>query len=349
MKTKTSFFSRRLLHIVISSSLLVAGCSKNSNSVSAPTAGTVAGDTISIVSTPNPNLFPLLLAMADNPGLKVKIIPVGTYGEFRDKLVSGSADALVAMSYMAAKLVTTGAVPDLKLKSVGYWNGFYEITHSGISSFNDLKGKRLVISGPVGTGQNGGPDIIFQAAMKRVGLVPGTDFQISYVNLTDGTQQVAGGQQDAILLAEPAGTAFTVMGTMNGADLKKNISIQSIFSGFTQWPANQLPLGGLSVKNSVLQNSAKKITFDLVQQLYEQKAAQIMQGNLSDAMKMTDKLNTIYAGLLSQTFPAPAIVKAIKDNTLLYRNDKTVQSIKTDLDSWIKELLGSSPGDGFYN
>lgn len=346
---------RKIIFKALFLSALVFGliaCSKSTATLE-PGAGAGAGvtaitDTITFVSTPNPNIFPLLLALADNPSLKVKIIPVAEGSDLTAKLTSGEADGMTSMSYIAAKQVTTGKVPDLQLFSVTYWSGFYEIADKSINHFNDLKGKHLIISGPVGNGKNGGPDIIFQAAMKRLGINPATDFKLEYLPLAEGTAKISNNQADAILLAEPAGTGLVLFNLINQNKFKKAINLQAIFTGFSAWPVGQLPVGGLSFKSSILNNTAKKATFDLVKKAYELKAAQIMNANLTDAQTIADKFNALYAAMLPQPVPAPIIVAAVKQGTLIFNNDKSVQTIKTDLDRWIKELIGYSPGDNFY-
>lgn len=350
MNQKSIFSTFFLLTLVIG----LFSCSKSSTtSGSGGSSGsgsnvTTITDTITFVSTPNPNIFPLLLALADNPSLKVKIIPVAEGSDLTSKLSSGEADGMTSMSYIAAKQVTTGKVPDLQLFSVTYWSGFYEIADKSINNFNDLKGKHLIISGPVGNGKNGGPDIIFQAAMKRLGINPTTDFQLEYLPLADGTAKISNNQADAILLAEPAGTGLVLFNLMNQNKFKKAINLQAVFTGFTGWPLGQMPVGGLSFKSSILSNAAKKATFDLVKKAYDLKAAQIMNASLTDAKTIADKFNLLYASMLPQPIPAAIIVSAIKQGTLIFNNDKSVQTIKTELDMWVKELLGSSPGDTFY-
>ncbi|HQT25472.1 MAG TPA: hypothetical protein PLK99_02590, partial [Burkholderiales bacterium] len=75
------------------------------------------GDAIStplrVVSTPNPNVFPLLLAMSENPGLPVTLVPVATGNDIVNAFSSGLGDALLSMTYAAAQDVVTGKVPRL--------------------------------------------------------------------------------------------------------------------------------------------------------------------------------------------------------------------------------------------
>ncbi|MDE3142830.1 MAG: ABC transporter substrate-binding protein [Bacteroidota bacterium] len=351
MKTGKTILALLVSFMVLSacSKTAVTAGSTSANNSNNGNDSTVVTDTITIVSTPNPNIFPLLLALADNPSLKVKIIPVSDGSGLTSNLISGAADGMTSMSYIAAKQVTDNKVPDLQIRSVVYWSGFYEIAKPTVSSFNDLLGKHLIISGPVGNGKNGGPDIIFRAAMKRLNINPDTDFQLEYLPLADGVNKISNQQADAILLAEPAGTGLVLSNMMNMNRLSKAINLQSIFTGYTQWDANIMPVGGLSFKNSSLTGVGKKNTFDAMKTLYEQKAVQIMNGDINDAQKIADMFNALFGNVLPQTLPAQIIVTGVKTGSLVYKNNYSVPAIQSDLDKWIVELLGTSPGSNFYS
>jgi len=135
-----------------------------------------------IVATPNPNVFALLLAMARQPALPVSLIPIGDGGQIDSTFAAGQGDALLAMTYTMAKKVISGKVPDLQLLRVNLWRGFSELAPSaaGVTSFSQLVGKGLLVSGPTSGGKGGGPDLIFQAALKRAGYGV-ADFKVCYL------------------------------------------------------------------------------------------------------------------------------------------------------------------------
>lgn len=315
--------------------------------VAEPMGGEIL-DSLTVVSTPNPNVFPLLLALAQDPDLPVRVVPVSGESGLTEALESGRADAMVSMTYVAAKQVVSGRVPDLQLHSVAYWSGFFEVAVPGIETFQDLKGKRLVISGPVGNGKGGGPDIIFQAAMKREGLVPGQDFHLEYLPLPEGIGRVTDGEADAILLAEPAATGLSLQSFMTGSQLRKSLNIQQVFTGFDSWESGQVPLGGLSARAGSLTDPGKLATFERLRNRYMESASRLMAGHPADAQAVTERFNVLFGDLLAQPVPASILVVAVARGGLVYRSDLSLGAVRSDLDRWIVELLGASPGEGFY-
>lgn len=121
---------------------------------SAPATATPAASApvaLRIVATPNPNVFPLLLAMARQPSLPVTLVPIADGAQIDTTFAAGQGDALLAMNYTTAKKVITGKVPDLQLLRVNLWRGFSELTVSGaaVTNFSQLVGKGLLVSAPL--------------------------------------------------------------------------------------------------------------------------------------------------------------------------------------------------------
>jgi ABC-type nitrate/sulfonate/bicarbonate transport system substrate-binding protein len=167
-------------------------------------------DAIGVVSPPNPHVFPLLLALARDPDLPVRLLPIAESRDADTLLQSGEASAMLAMSYIAAKKRMTGAVPDLTLYSLNFWRGFFQVAGEDVRTFADLRGQRLVVSGPIGNGQGGGGDIIFQAAARRAGLDPAIDFDVTYMPLAEGSAAVARGEAAAITVPSPGSTGMVM-------------------------------------------------------------------------------------------------------------------------------------------
>jgi NitT/TauT family transport system substrate-binding protein len=302
-------------------------------------------ESLTVVSPPNPNVFPLLLAMKDYPELNIELIPVPGGSAVPTALQDGTAVATTIYSYIMANHVVSGAVPDLTFAAVTMWSNFYIVSHPGISSLSDLTGKKLIVSGPNGSGENGAPGKIIRAALKRVGLEPGMDLTVEYLPLDEGLETISSGNADAILLAEPAATGYIMKSYLEANDLQITVNLQSAFTGFEQWHSNELPLGGIGVVSSFLEEEAKKQQFDEVIEAYKSSAVKIMQGNINDLMVISEGLNTYFGFEL----PAPAILKSINEGRLKYKTDTAIEDIKTDLDKFIIEVLGESPGDSFYN
>lgn len=101
-----------------------------------------------LVSTPNPNVFPLLLAKARNPSLPVQLLAVATGADIDTAFAAGDAEALLSMTYTAAQKVTSGKVPELQLAQSYFWRGFWQVSPSaaGVKGFADLVGKGVLVS-----------------------------------------------------------------------------------------------------------------------------------------------------------------------------------------------------------
>ncbi len=268
---------------------------------------------IRIVSTPNPSVLPLLLAMSDHPDLPVRLIPARN-GEEITKTLSG-ADGLVSMTWVAE--ADRKFVPDLKLVSVDYWRGFFMLTPKSlhVSRLADLSGSNLLISGPTGGGRDGGPDLLFKAFMKRAGYDPSThsektvrivlgnrtipvvrrvypdgDFRVYYLpamdaakvlvsraKLDDGSGNPAESRPaSALFMADPAASGIVMEGRMEGVTIEKSIDVQAQFAGDSGWQEGELPLGGMSLSSSILSDPVRGRDARRIVEAYEQAAEEIM-------------------------------------------------------------------------
>lgn len=304
---------------------------------------------INIVSTPNPNLFPLLYVMAEHPELNIKLIPVGKSSELTEQL-NKQADAMVSMTYVAAKQVTTNKVPDLQLLSVVYWSGFYEVTEKNIKNFEDLKGKKIIVSGPVGTGKNGGPDVIFKAALKKSGFNIDNDFQVEYLPVNEGMEKVKNGEASAILLAEPAGTGFKMMMSMkSGTSVEKTVNLQSILSESSAWDKNVLPLGGFSAKQSSLNDPKKGKIIHKINQLYQEAANEMMESNIMKLSKISKLFKEYYKDIIGNGVPPMVLKKAINQKTLVYNGNFKINKNVDELNKFFELLLEEKLPKSFFS
>jgi hypothetical protein len=324
----------------------------------------LAEEKLRIAATPNPNIFPLLVALAENPSLPVEIVPLANGADIDAAFSDGKADALLAMTYTIADKVTSEKVPDLRLVFVGLWKGFSEVTYSKdhIKQFGDLRGKGLIVSGPAGGGKNGGPDLIFQAALKRSGLNP-SDVHLCYlpvmeaVKLIDSHAPLNSNPQcdpslampaSGISLVEPATTGLVMQGMMQG--LERGISFQPLFTGYTAWPEDQLPHGGLAVLQSVLNDPGKKQAYDQVLAAYKKSAAEISSARAFKAMRIAHEIRSgigRYFKPYKLELPAPVVRIAMMRGNLLFRSDAP-PSIQGDLNRFLTEVVGKAPPGNFY-
>lgn len=320
---------------------------------------------IGLVTTPNPHVFPLLLAMILDPALPIRLLPVAEARDADALFASGDADAILAMTYMGAKKRMSGAIPDLRLHSVTTWRGFFEVAEEGVSSFGDLRGKTVIVSGPVGSGRNGGGDVIFQAAARRQGIDPTHDLQVEYMPVAQGIERVAAGQAAAITLPSPGNTGLVMRARMaqnpvtaammrvrlgrSGASvpLSSAIDFQRIFSGFRSFPEGQLPLGGLHVSERALGQQDKRTKLDRIAQAYARAADRLMSEPGRHAQAIASAFETRFAALGSGAPPGTLIASAVEQGDLVYRSDVALDTVRGDLSTWLRELIGRDVDPGF--
>lgn len=338
----------------------VAACARALPAIAAP------ADAIGLVSPPNPHVFPLLLAMARDPNLPVRLIPVTESREADALLQSGEASGMLAMSYIAAKKRMTGAVPDLTLYSVNFWRGFYQVAGEDVQSLADLRGKRVVVSGPVGNGRGGGGDIIFQAAARRSGLDPSSDVEVAYLPLAEGSAAVAAGEAAAITIPSPGSTgmvmrsqlarrpAMAAMARLRGVEvgesvpLAAHIDIQRIFTGFGSFPTDQLPLGGIAVTERAVADAAVRHKLERIKMAYDQASTQLTENPGAHAADVSALFQHFYAPLGAGGPPAMLLERSLSQGDLVYRADISVAQVREDLGVWLAELTGQTPDGAFF-
>ena len=347
------------------------GSGANSPGASSPT--TQATAPLRIVSTPNPSVFPLLLAMAQNPSLPVSLVPVATGSDIVASFSAGKGDGLLSMTYTAAQDVANGSIPNLQLVSVNYWSGFWMLApkSANITDFSQLTGKGVLVSGPTSGGKGGGPDLIFQAAAKRAGY-SAANFNVCYLPVMEAAQMILQQQPmssnpacnasftqppAAISLVEPSATGLVMDSVMSGGasgPIAKAINYQNLFTGYTAWPTNQLPHGGVSFLDTVLNDPARQQNVKTLLTAYRAAADAIMAAK-GNPQAMSQIANTLSAGIATYygpynlAIPASVISAALMSGDFVYRTDLTLPAIQTDLAAFLSELVGAAPPASFYN
>lgn len=351
---------------------VLTACGGGGGAPAPATPAATAPVALRIVATPNPNVFPLLLAMARQPSLPVTLVPIADGAQIDTAFAAGQGDALLAMTYTTAKKVITGKVPDLQLLRVNLWRGFSELAVSGaaVTNFSQLVGKGLLVSGPTSGGKGGGPDLIFQAAIKRAGYKV-ADFKVCYLPVMKAAPMMAGqlnmnSQPDcdpsfnfapsAISLVEPAATGLvlqTLMQPVAGSvALERAIDVQTLFTGFTAWPPAQLPHGGLAVLGSVLNDPARQSALSPVLTAYDAAVREIAAASTLRARGEVAQIISAgiakYYGNLGLELPAPVIAAALMNNELVMRGDLGLVAVQADLHRFLTEVVGSAPPASFY-
>lgn len=323
-----------------------------------------------IVSTPNPNIFPLLIAMDSNPTLPIKLIPVSTSSEIDTAFSTNGGEALLSMTYTAANKVTSNKIKDLQLVDIGFWRGFWQITptDANIKQFSDLKGKGVIVSGPTSGGKGGGPDFIFQAALKRANMST-SDIKLCYLPVMTAVPMISSQANlntnsacdptfnlpaSSLSMVEPAATGTVVNSLVNGTTaLKKTIDMQTLFTGYSKWPATQLPHGGLSMLKSVLDDSNRTLTRQTVIKAYHAAIDKInaSKKNPEELKKLTEIISVgidKYYGAYGLSIPSQVIAISLLKNELIYRDDLNISAIQSDLSPFLNEVVGTTVPKTFY-
>lgn len=338
---KTTNFKTMLLAGIILSVFFLEACNKDDASDElSELADTVE---LVVVSPPNPNVFPVFLMMKDNPELNITLKPVNGGSDVPPEFQSGEADITTIYSYIMANHVVSGKIPDLQLSAVTLWDDFYMVSSPEITSFADLVGKTVLVTGPSGTGENGAPDKILQAAILRTGHQL-SDFTIRYELIETAMNEVVSGSADALLLAEPAATGFIIRSLAEqGVTLAKSISLQDVLDGYTLWENGKLPLGGVATLKQY-GSQAKTEEVDKFVKAYEIAANRIMMDKQYASGVISEGLMSYY----NQEFPSPLIFRALTNGTLEFGSVSSVSDILPELDDFISELIGQSPPADFY-
>jgi hypothetical protein len=281
-------------------------------------------------------------------------------------LNSGEASGALAMTYVAARKRMTRAVPDLRMHSVFFWRGFFQVAGEEVSSFADLRGKTVIVSGPIGPGRGGGGDIIFQAAVRRQGLDPNTDLNVEYAPVAEGSARVTAGAAAAITLPSPGSTGLVMrsqiaqrpmaaaMARMRGMEvgesvpLAARIDFQQIFSGFRTFPSGQLPLGGLCVTERALATADQRGKIDAIARAYGEAVTLFMRDPGSVAGAMSDLFRHYYEPLGAGGPPGELLSRSSSHGDLVYRTDIPLSSVRVDLATWLQELTGQAVDAAFF-
>lgn len=286
-----------------------------------------------------------MLALAVEPGLPVSFSPIRESAEIDPLLRDGRADAFLGMTYIGAKKQILGSVPGLRLISVNTWRGFFEVVPQEIRSFRDLRGHRVIISGPMGAGRNGGGDIIFRAAARRVKLDPDRDMRIEYMPAKDGMARVAAGTASGIAIPSPGSTGLVMRSRMGGASggiALAALDVQDMFTGFPAFPAGQLPLGGLHTTERVLEEPARRAALVQVLSAYKRACDSLMREPERHAPTATELYTQHFMAISGTAPPAMLLARSIRAGDLVYRTDLVTNTIRKDLTAFLGELVGST-------
>jgi hypothetical protein len=318
-----------------------------------------AAEPLRIVSTPNPNVFPLLVALSRHPELPVELHPVPDAAGIARELQERTSDVLLAMTYTGAQLAAQGKAADLRLLDVTLWKGFSILAPEGVHSMAQLAGRGVLVSGPVGGGKGGGPDLILRAALRRAGQDP-AGLNLCYLPVGEAVplllkQQPMSGHGScsgnapaaAISLAEPAATGLLLRSRFDSAiELKRAIPLEPLFAGFSAWPADELPHGGLAVRAEVLADGQRAASLTALRQAYREGADILMQarGNPLAMLRVAREVSAgveRWFGTWGMSLPMPVVMAALRDGQLMFHTDRPLEGLRPDLSRFLAEVVGA--------
>lgn len=122
------------------------------------------------------------------------------------------------------------------------------------------------------------------------------------------------------------------------------LDYQTMFPGFSTFPAQQLPLGGLCITERALADANKRAALELIDRAYGEAVALIMRDSGDVVESIMDLFEHFYTPLGSSRPSSEVFRRAIGDGDLVYRSDVTPRSVHTDLLAWLSEL-NSTPVD----
>lgn len=325
-------------------------------------AGTQAQSAqLRVVATPNPAVFALLLALERDPGLAVRLLPAADGQGMLAALDAGEADAMVAMLATEARLLVGHPLPGAQISDVWLWRGFSVAStrDSGIASVDGLRGKGLLVAGPLSGGRDGGPDLMLQAGLRHQG-VEMTEIRTCYMPVRDAvdwyTRQKNLGDHancepdkdlppSALLLTEPATTALAMMGSLPGrAATGARLPLETMFPTYGSWARDELPLGGMAVLGRAgdPQRAGRLAQLRLGVEHAIQEIS-VAKGDLIASMQVARAIAKQFDqvfGPMKLEMPTLALAKALYQGGLVYRSDRSIGLMQDDLGRWLADVLG---------
>ncbi|PID86041.1 MAG: hypothetical protein CSB13_05020 [Chloroflexi bacterium] len=291
---------------------------------------------------PTGHAMPLFTMMAQQgvafDEFNLEYVPVTDSSQMAALLTNAQVDAVLAQVVNTAKMQKT-AVPDLRLWSTSMSNGFYLVAEEGISSWEDLVGKRILMPGP-----NSGPTNLVTAAMREAGYDRETDFIVEYLPPSQIVQMLVAGEAPAGVIAEPFVTMVMNKSKAEGGTpiAPAPMDLYSLY-GSELWNEGELPLDGILVLQPVLDDADTHAAFEAFVAAYND-AIDFMMANPTEASQLIASQLTEQCDSMMQP---PVIQKTLENGRLLYTPYQAADLLP-DLDAYIELVLGQEVNDAFY-
>ncbi|WP_281978990.1 ABC transporter substrate-binding protein [Pseudorhizobium flavum] len=273
----------------------------------------------------------LLGKVADKVSFKVWRTP----DEMRAGLTSGNMQAVVMPVTAAANLHTRGL--GVRLANVMTNGLLYVIsTDPSISSFADLKGRKITVPFP-----NDTPELVFRAALDKNGLSAGTDVELDLAGSPiEAIQMLLSGRIDTAVVPEPAATAAMVKAAASGKEIHRVIDMQAEWGKITGLGPS-MPQAGLALSSTFIEEHGDKIE-PLLGAL--SKAAATVNASPSQAASHTAAALELPWPVIEKSIPFSNLV-ATRAHDARPAIDALLQAIAR---TQPKMIGGRMPDDGFY-
>lgn len=237
--------------------------------------------------------------------------------QVRKMMLDGSADFAVLPSNMAALLYNKGV--DYRLVAVSTWGTLYLCGSHDISSWDDLKGKKVYLMAKGMT-----PDVLFRHLLVKNGLTPYEDVDLDYrfpthIDLANAT---TAGLADLSVISEPY-LSYALM---------KNPSLKILMSLHDEWEKAEdiaLPETAFVCKGEIADNDPELV--DDIVRAYR-RSAEWVNANVAEAAVLA-----VRHGIIADT--------AAARNSIPRSNIKVVDAAdaRHDMENYLKVLYDFDP------
>ena len=237
--------------------------------------------------------------------------------QVRKMMLDGTADFAVLPSNMAALLYNKGV--DYRLVAVSTWGTLYLCGSHDISSWDDLKGKKVYLMAKGMT-----PDVLFRHLLVKNGLTPYEDVDLDYrfpthIDLANAT---TAGLADLSVISEPY-LSYALM---------KNPSLKILMSLHDEWEKAEdiaLPETAFVCKGEIADNDPELV--DDIVRAYR-RSAEWVNANVSEAAALA-----VRHGIIADT--------AAARNSIPRSNIKVVDAAdaRHDMENYLKVLYDFDP------
>ena len=293
---------------------------------------------------PSPHAMPFLVLMAQTggtlpSGTQIEYVPITEPSQMTALLNSGEVDAMLGFIAQTANIYKKGGVDNLRLLDILLWKGFYVVAPEGVNSWEDLRGKKILMPNP-----QSGPSQLAVTSMRQAGFDPATDFTIENLPASQIVQMIISGKADAAIFSEPFATIAMSKAKKEGSTPLKiaPIDLYSVYQA-KAWESGQAPINGLLTLQEVLDDPILSTSLSELETLYVE-AVEFLLAN-------PDEASQLIVGQLGEfcdsKMQAKPISQAIQSGRMVY-GVTPVQELLPDLDAYIEEITQSEIDDAFY-